>query len=115
MIPDDLTPHSDFLAIYKGAKWEHPVQLTAPGGAPLDLTGLTPFVFTFKKADKDTFLVNVTVTEGDITEGFLTFSLTAAQTDLLRLGPIRGGLRDNLNNAYAEGLTEVKFFTPDPQ
>lgn len=104
----------DKLAIYKGATWEHVLTFTDSAGDSLDLTGLSPFVFTITKLKSDTLIVNATVANTNLAGGIITISLTAAQTEALNIGDVRAGLRDNINDPYLQMILAVKYFSPDP-
>jgi hypothetical protein len=113
MTPATIKP-SD-LPIYKGARWSHTFTFLQAGtDAPVDLTDLGPFALTFKREAGDTLLVHGSVTIDDAEAGKLAVLLTGAQTDALPLGKVRIGLRDRLNNPYAQGFCDVLFFAPDP-
>jgi len=111
-----MTPGELTTPIYRGAKWAHTFTFLQSGtSTPVDLTGLTPLVMEFR--DKTGSLItSATVTVATPSSGVVAVSLTAVQTQLFRLGVgiVRAGIRDALNNPYAEGTLDVKYFTPTP-
>ena len=111
-----MTPGTFNIPIYKGAKWEH--TLTFKQGktnAPVDLTGLGPFVMQFKDASGNT-LAFATIDIPTPANGQMGVTLTAAQTDDFPLGnaAVFVGLRDDNDNPYLQATLPVKTFTPDP-
>ena len=110
-----MTPATTPLPIYKGAKFEHLLTLVDDDtGLALDLTGLDPFVATISHPVRDEVLITLTVTGGDDDTGTMTITATAAQTDLLKLGTARLGMRDAQNNPYIASICPVLFFSPAP-
>jgi hypothetical protein len=100
--------------IYQGAKWEHLLTFTDDAGDTLNLTGLNPFVFAVAHPQNDKLLLTGTVTNTNLSGGQITVTLTAAQTNTLKTGYARIGLRDNLNNPYIANRVPVICFPPDP-
>lgn len=110
-----MTPATTPLPIYKGAKFEH--ILTFYQGDTddlLNLTGLGNFVATISHPVRDEVLVTLTVTSAYNATGTITITATAAQTDLLKLGTARLGVRDVNNNPYVASVCPVLFFSPNP-
>jgi hypothetical protein len=113
MTPATIRP--DDMPIFKGGRWSHTLTFLQTGSdAPVNLTGLGPFVLTFKRETGDTLLLQGSTTIADAAAGKLDVLLTGAQTKTLPLGKVRMGLRDNLNNPYAQGFCNVLFFAPEP-
>lgn len=99
--------------VYKRAKFEHRLILKQKGTTtPLDLTGLGPFVATLNHPTQDKVIATGTITSDYDDTGVLTFSFTAAQTDLLKLGTCRFGLRDAVNNLYIQEEIPVLYASP---
>jgi len=114
MTPADMTVEPD-LAIYRGAVWEHTFLLESEDtGDPLDLTGLGPFVCQIKKINSETVIATATVTSAYDATGLITPKFTAVQTLLCTDNQVSCGIRDALNNLYAEGFLQVKKATPNP-
>ena len=114
-----MTPATTLNApIYAGAKWEHTLSFKQSGtSTPVNLTGLTPLVVTFKNTSRSVVAdASVSVVGDDPTAGVITVSLTAAQTLRFPVGSasVTIGIRDALNNPYLEASLDVKPFTPDP-
>ena len=117
-----MTPSNTTLKIYRGAKWDHEIRFYQSGtSTPVDLNGLDPFVMEIRKKQGGPLLLSPTYTEVDLTNGRIQF--TALADDTLTLpepanpqSPImaRYGIRDSLNNPYAEGTMEIYSFTPNP-
>ena len=113
-----MTPGLLTTPIFPGAKWEHTLTFRQSGTAtPVNLTGLTPLVMQFRNT-AGAIIASATVTVvGDApANGQVVVLLTAAQTNTFPLGTgtVNAGIRDALNNPYAQGTLDVKPFTPDP-
>ena len=111
-----MTPGTLNIPIYRGAKWEHLLSFVQDGTTtPIDLTGLGPFVMDFKDISGN-LITTAEVTVDDPTTGEMVVTLTADQTLLFTLGGrgVTAGIRDALNNPYAQGILDVSLFTPDP-
>jgi hypothetical protein len=112
MTPYTLQPE-DF-PIYRGAKWQHVLEMQSPDGSPLNLTGLGPFVLEFERGNGSSLGSATCTVDADPETGFVTVLLTAAQTLALPLGDIHAGMRDASNNPYFQGTIPVRDFTPTP-
>lgn len=110
-----MTPGILNVPIFKGAKYEHLLTFKVAGTETLvDLTGLSPFVFTISHPTKDLVLVTGTVTDTDLENGEITILATPTQTETLNLGYVRIGLRDVVGNPYLAETVPVLFFSPPP-
>ena len=113
MTPANLSKQD--LPIFKGAQWSHTFTFYQAGTqTPVNLTGLAPFVCSVKRTNSDTLLANASVVIDDPLTGSILITLTAEQTDEFRVDAVRLGIRDAVNNPYAEGTIAVENFTPDP-
>ena len=111
-----MTPGKFIIPFFKGAKWEHTFRFLVTGTAtPVNLTGLGPFVMEVKNLSDSTVLATATATSAYDATGEVVFSLIAAQTLTFPIGRVKVGIRDNLNNPYAQGRPDVLEFTPDPE
>lgn len=111
-----MTPGLLITPIFQGAKWEHTLTFRQSGTAtPVNLTGLTPLVMEFRNS-AGSLLASAAVTVATPSSGVAVVLLTAAQTNTFPLGTgtVNAGIRDALNNPYAQGALDVKPFTPDP-
>ena len=111
-----MTPGLLTTPIFQGAKWEHTLTFRQSGTAtPVNLTGLTPLVMQFRNT-AGAIIASATVTVATPSNGVAVVLLTAAQTEKFPLGTgtVLAGIRDALNNPYAQGTLDVKPFTPDP-
>jgi hypothetical protein len=107
-----MTPATTPLPIYKGAKFEHTlICYESDTDNLIDLTGLGPFSATISHAVKDEVLTVLTVTVADPSSGTMVITATPAQTDTLKLGTVRLGLRDNQGNPYLASVCPVLFFS----
>ena len=110
-----MTPGTYNVPIYKGAQYKWGLHFIQPvTGDSIDLTGLTPFVFTVSDPQKNRVILTGTVDEIDIPEGRIDITLTPEQTQTLNLGKARMGLRDALGNPYIASEIPVLFFSPPP-
>jgi hypothetical protein len=110
-----MTPSTQEIPIYRGARWEHTLIFRVKGtNALLDLTGLGPFVCEVKAAKEDDILVSATITSDYDAAGQMVLLLTASQTATLGLRAVTVGVRDSLGNPYLEWATTVRKFTPTP-
>lgn len=112
-----MTPGTLKSPIYKGAQYQHTLTIYTKGtNTPVNLTGLTPFVFTVSHPNRDAVLATFTVTHPgtDLVNGRLTVTGLPTQTEGLKLGPVRIGLRDVQGNPYIASTVDVLFFSPDP-
>jgi hypothetical protein len=113
MIPANLS-NVEELTIYSGSRWEHTITFRdKESGDPLDITLLAPFAAAISKQNKDEVVLEPLVTTVDALEGQISLLLTAEETSTLPLGKVRCGIRDSLNLPYAQGVLDVKFFSPD--
>jgi len=111
-----MTPGTLNIPIYRGAAWRHTLRFLQSGTTtPLDLSGLGPFVMQFSDTS-GRILASATVTVDTPSSGIMDIALTATQTQLFPIGSgmVRVGIRDSLNNPYAQGNLDVIQFTPRP-
>lgn len=102
---------SKSLTIYRGTKFEHLLTFVdSSSGAPLDLTGLSPFVCVLSNPRTKAKLATLTVTNTDLSGGQLTIAASESQTTDLPLGPVLLGLRDDEGNPYILDSIKVDFF-----
>lgn len=112
-----MTPGILNIPIYKGAKWEHTLTFKQRGAnTAVDLTGLTPLVMQFRNVISRAIIATATVTVTTPSSGVAVVLLTSDQTSRfpLGVGTVTAGIRDALNNPYAEGTLDVRAFTPTP-
>ena len=112
-----MTPGPLSSPIYKGAQYQHTLTIYTKGSSTsVNLTGLSPFVFTVSHPKRDVILATFTVTHPgtDLANGKLTVTGSPEQTDTLDLGNVRIGLRDVQGNPYVANSVPVLFFSPNP-
>jgi hypothetical protein len=107
-----MTPATTPLPIYKGAKFEHTLTFyETETNNLIDLSGLGPFAAVICHATRDEVLIELTVTVADPETGVMVLTASAAQTDTLKLGTVRLGVRDGQGNPYIASTCPVLFFS----
>jgi hypothetical protein len=116
-----MTPASNTLQIFRGSKYDLVLKFYVPGTTTvIDLTGLDPFVMEIRRKAESPLLLSLTYAAVDLANGQIQFTATAVQTLTLPKPPsdkpllVRYGIRDAVNNPYAEGVMEIHPFTPEP-
>lgn len=107
-----MTPATTPLPIYKGAKFEHTLTFyESDSDTVINLTGLGTFTAAISHPARDEVLVVLTVTVTNAAAGTMVITATPAQTDTLKLGTVRLGLRDGQGNPYLASVCPVLFFS----
>lgn len=107
-----MTPATTPLPIYKGAKFEHTLTFyESDSDTLIDLSGLEPFSAVISHPIRDEVLITLGVTIDAPLSGTMVLTATSAQTDSLKLGTVRLGLRDSEGNPYLSSVCPVLFFS----
>lgn len=101
--------------MYRGAKFSMRFScFAADKVTPLNLTGLGPFVMEVRRRSRAPLLLSLTFTATNLAQGKFQFVAESGQTDTLPIGQARYGIRDALDNLYAEGIMDISAATPEP-
>lgn len=109
-MPQGLTPGPFTTPFYHGAAWSFDFHFTDENDAPLDITGLGPFVLAIRRDGGRTNLVRVESTGTYDATGVVTFSLTEEESAVLPIGNVLVGVSDAEGIPYMIGVVPVNPF-----
>jgi hypothetical protein len=110
-----MTPSNQALKMNRGARLALRFScFAADSETPLDLSGLGPFVMEIRRRSRAPLLLSPTFVEVDMTQGIFEFISEAEDTSILPVCQARYGIRDALDNLYADGIMDILPATPNP-